>query len=200
MIVALMVDVAFAVQGGPVERDCAAGLHTQLRAALPWLEEEVCAGIHPLRGVTPAGEDLLIGPRTRLILRVPIDRVPDCAALQGRVLALREPLQIGRGLVRSLLPYRTLYSPLVVTGDASEDRFLATVQRVLSAWEMVCQVIVGQSGTRRVDTGVQTGFSLMLHGVTPQSSLHAQQSGVGGYRKFGCGLFVPHRSADAVGV
>jgi CRISPR-associated protein Cas6 len=199
MTEAPMVDVAFAVQGGPVERDCAAELHAQVRAVLPWLEEEASAGIHPLRGVTPVGGDLLIGPRARLMLRVPIARVTDCEALQGRVLALREPLRIGLARVRSLLPYQTLYSPLVITGDTAEDRFLAAVQRVLSAWHTACQVIVGQSGTRHVDTGVQTGFSLMLHGVSPESSLHAQQAGLGGYRKFGCGLFVPHRSADAVG-
>ena len=87
---------------------------------------------------------------------------------------------------------------LVVTGDDTEEDFLATVQRAVARWESGCQVIVGRAGNRRADTGPLVGFSVMLHGVSPAVSLRAQAEGVGGYRKLGCGVFVPHRSADAV--
>jgi CRISPR-associated protein Cas6 len=196
------IDVAFAVQGGPLDRDYAAALHAQLRVLLPWFDDEPRAGVHPLRGTTAVDGRVQVGPRTRLVLRVPAARIDACLALAGRTLALREPLHVGAGRLRPLLPYRTVYSPLVITGDATEDRFLAAVQRVLATWDAACEVIVGRAGARRIDaagTEALAGFSVMLHGTSPALSLRAQEDGIGGYRKFGCGVFVPHRSADAVG-
>jgi len=195
-----VVDVAFAVQGGPIEREYAAALHETVAAALPWLEQEPAAGIHPLRGATVVDGLLCVGARTRLILRVPAARAQASFALEGRSLALREPLIVGRAQTRALLPHRTLYCPLVVTGDEAEERFLATVLQEVAARRIACEVIVGRAGSRRVTAGAQRGFSVMLHGVSAESSLRAQEEGVGGYRMFGCGLFVPHRSADAVGL
>jgi CRISPR-associated protein Cas6 len=195
-----MIDVVFAAQGGPIPRDYAAPLHAQLAALLPWFDDETRAGIHPLRGTTPHGDALLLGPRTRLTLRVPAERAADCEALQDRALALPQSLRLGAVQEKPLLPYRTLYAALVVTGDADEEPFLAAVRSVMAAWDIVCQVIVGRAGSARTDaTEPQRGFSLMLHGVTPEQSLLVQQDGVGLHRKFGCGLFIPHKSADAVG-
>jgi len=194
-----MMDVAFAITGGPVTRDYAAALHAALCRALPWLDDEPDAAVHPLRGVTPVDGRLCVGARSRLVLRVPQPRVEDCIVLAGRWLALDEPLRVGPAQPRSLLPHRTLYSSLVITGDAAEDRFLAAVTQAVSLWSTACQVIVGRAGTCAVDTGSLSGFSVMLHGVSPPTSLRAQTEGLGGYRKFGCGVLIPHRSADAVG-
>ena len=44
-----------------------------------------------------------------------------------------------------------------------------------------------------------TTFSMMLHGLGPEQSLRLQQRGLGPHRLLGCGLFVPHKSAAAVG-
>jgi CRISPR-associated protein Cas6 len=43
------------------------------------------------------------------------------------------------------------------------------------------------------------GYSLMLHELSPDDSLRMQAIGLGKERKFGCGIFVPHKSAAAVG-
>ena len=45
-----------------------------------------------------------------------------------------------------------------------------------------------------------TTFSMMLHALVPEQSLRLQQHGLGPHRLLGCGLFVPHKSAAAVGV
>ncbi|MDE2299724.1 MAG: hypothetical protein KGK18_16350, partial [Burkholderiales bacterium] len=44
-----------------------------------------------------------------------------------------------------------------------------------------------------------TGFSLMLHGLSGADSVRLQRSGLGPHRLLGCGIFVRHRSAAAVG-
>jgi CRISPR-associated protein Cas6 len=194
-----MIDLAFTVQGGPIDREYASALREAVAPVLPWLDAEPGAGIHPLRGTTLVDGCLCVGARTRLVLRVPQARVADCAALEGRSLGLREPLLVGHGRTRELLPHRTLYCPLVVTGDEAEEAFLAAVQASVASLQIACQVIVGRAGSRRIAAGARRGFSVMLHGVNAESSLRAQEEGVGEYRMFGCGLFVPHRSADAVG-
>jgi hypothetical protein len=43
------------------------------------------------------------------------------------------------------------------------------------------------------------GFSLMLDALSPDHSLRMLEAGLGRHRRLGCGLFVPHRSAAAVG-
>jgi hypothetical protein len=42
------------------------------------------------------------------------------------------------------------------------------------------------------------GFSLKVHGLEVDTSLRLQQEGLGGERKRGCGVFVPHKSIVAV--
>jgi CRISPR-associated protein Cas6 len=195
---ATMVDVAFALAGGPVQADYAAPLHAALVRLLPWLDDEADAAVHPLRRVTAVDGRFTIGAHSRLVLRVPETRAEACASLAGLSLDLDEPLAVGPARRRTLFAFPTLYSPLVITGDRAEDDFLAAVQRTVEGWDGRCEVIVGRAGTRSLETGPRSGFSLMLHGVTPALSLRAQHEGVGGYRKYGCGVFVPHRSADAV--
>ncbi|HTT12398.1 MAG TPA: type I-MYXAN CRISPR-associated protein Cas6/Cmx6 [Burkholderiaceae bacterium] len=193
-----MVDVAFALAGGPVLPDYAAPLHAALLRLLPWLDQEPDAAVHPLRRVTQVDGRICVGAHSRLVMRVPEARIDACAALEGRTLDLGEPLRLGRVQRRPLFAFPTLYSPLVVTGDRAEDAFLATVLRAVDEWDGRCEVIVGRAGTRAVESEALSGFSLMLHGAAPSLSLRAQSVGIGGYRKYGCGVFVAHRSADAV--
>lgn len=193
-----MIDVALALAGGPLHRDYAAPLQAALCRLLPWFDAEPEAAVHPLRGVTQVDGRVYVGAHSRLVLRVPEPRADACLALEGSRLDVDQPLRLGRGRKRALLAHSTLYSPLVITGDEEEDRFLATVNATVAHWDARCQVIVGRGGTCATDTGGRAGFSVMLHGVTPAVSLRAQAEGVGSFRKYGCGVFVPHRSADAV--
>jgi CRISPR-associated protein Cas6 len=193
-----MVDVAFALAGGPVRPDYAAPLHAALRALLPWLDDEPLAAVHPLKRVTQVDGRICLGAHSRLVMRVPETHAALCATLEGRTLDVGEELQVGRSQRRALFAFPTLYSPLVVTGDSTEPDFLATILRTVDRWQGRCEVIVGRAGTRAVETEVLAGFSLMLHGVGPAISMCVQAEGLGSHRKYGCGVFVPHRSADAV--
>lgn len=199
IVVSPMVDVVFALAGGPLPADYAVALQAALRRLLPWLDDEADAAVHPLRRVTSVDGRLYLGSHSRLAVRVRESRAEACSLLSGRTIDVGEPMTIGRAQRRPLFAFPTLYSPLVVTGDRAEDEFLAAVQRtVVDRWDSRCEVIVGRAGTRAHESGPLLGFSLMLHGVAPALSLRAQAEGVGGYRKYGCGVLIPHRSADAV--
>jgi CRISPR-associated protein Cas6 len=193
-------DYAFTVAGGVIERDYPLGLYRALTAVLPWLADEPLAGVHPMRGLTPCPGGLIVGGRTRMTLRIPEHRAVDCAALQGANLSLATPLHIGRASRRELLPYPVLHSRLVVTGSSEEAEFATDAEAELAALGIDCDIIVGRQGELRLDERLLlVGYSLMLHGLSSDDSLRAQEHGIGKERKLGCGLFVPHKSVAAVG-
>jgi CRISPR-associated protein Cas6 len=193
------VDCVFAIAGETIDRDYPGGLYEALRAAAPWLDEEPLAGVHPIRGLTPCGGGLIVGGRTRIVLRVPASRIEACERLQGQALDLPARLRIGRISPRELLPHPVLHARLVVTGADDEAAFVADVERAVAALDLDCDTIVGRRGELRLGAQRLAGFSLMLHGLTAQHSLRAQEHGLGLHRKLGCGVFVPHRSVAAVG-
>lgn len=193
-------DFAFAVDGGIIDRDYPVALYRALAKRLPWLDDEPLAGVHPIRGLTPCPDGMLIGGRTRIVLRVPEHRAEECASLQGADLEVPAPLHVGQGSRRELLPYPVLHSRLVVTGAHEESDFLRDVGAELEVLGIECDTIVGRRGEVRLDAGrILVGYSLMLHGLSPADSQLAQERGVGQQRKLGCGLFVPHKSVAAVG-
>ncbi len=199
MSAAHAVDFAFAVRGDRIARDYAGGLYRALAAVLPWLDDEPLAGVHPLRGLTPCEDGLLVGGRTRLLLRAPASRAADCERLQGALLEVPAPLAIGRVCVRELLAHPVLHAKLVVTGAEDEGDFVADVKRGVAELDIDCEMIVGKRGELRAGAERLVGFSLMLHGLSQAESLRVQERGLGLHRKLGCGLFVPHKSIAAVG-
>jgi len=193
-------DFAFSVAGDSVDRDYPQGLYEALRAAAPWLDEEPLAGVHPMRGLTPSAGALLIGGRTRLVLRVPESRTEACERLQGAALDLPTPLRIGGLSRRELLPHPVLHAKLVVTGAEDEADFVADIARAVAELGLDCETIVGRRGELLIGEQRLAGFSLMLHGLSAAQSLKAQAHGLGQHRKLGCGVFVPHKSVAAVGL
>jgi len=193
-------DFAFSVAGDSVDRDYPQGLYEALRAAAPWLDDEPLAGVHPMRGLTPSAGALLIGGRTRLVLRVPESRTEACERLQGAALDLPTPLRIGGLSRRELLPHPVLHAKLVVTGAEDEADFVADIARAVAELGLDCETIVGRRGELLIGEQRLAGFSLMLHGLSAAQSLKAQAHGLGQHRKLGCGVFVPHKSVAAVGL
>ncbi|MDH4050984.1 MAG: hypothetical protein OEU93_05350, partial [Rubrivivax sp.] len=83
-------------------------------------------------------------------------------------------------------------------GD-DELAFLAAVDAELDRLGATCRPVCGRRQTLRGEAGPLTGFSLMLDGLTPAHALRILEAGLGAHGRLGCGLFVPHRSAAAVG-
>ncbi len=60
-----------------------------------------------------------------------------------------------------------------------------------------CRAICGLR--HLLEGGRLAGYSLMLDALSPVQSLTMLEAGIGGHRRLGCGVFVGHRSAAAVG-
>ncbi|MDP1900597.1 MAG: type I-MYXAN CRISPR-associated protein Cas6/Cmx6 [Rubrivivax sp.] len=196
-----MVELSFAVEataGEQLPRDHRQQLADALERALPWLAEVPLAGVHRLNVSAGAGPLVLLSRRTRLTLRVPRERSAQAAALAGTELKLGvHRLRLGSAQERELQPYSTLYAHFVAADDADEIAFLRSAQDAMTALGVPCRVICGRHQV--LEDGALQGFSLMLDGLSPATALRVLETGLGRHRRLGCGLFVGHKSAAAVG-
>lgn len=200
---ATIVDLVFPLAGAGLRVDYPLPLWQALRAALPWLAEEAAAGILPIKGGSHSEGRLILSQRSQLTLRLPQRRIDQARTLAG--LGLRLSLDLGAELrlgephVRALRPTSTQYSPMVVFGHDDEAAFLAECGRALAAIDVSGHVVCGKAQARLGETGEMRGFSLMLHGLSSAHALQLQRHGLGSARKIGCGIFISHKTAAAVG-
>lgn len=194
-----VVDLAFDVQGTTIPRHHRAALADAIAAAVPGWHRIAGTGIHRLNTSSGAGPEALLSRRTRLVLRVPRAQVDVvAAALPGRAITLGDAtLRVGRPQVRELLPWGTIYAHLVAADAADEAAFLSSVRCRLDAMNVGGRAICGRH--QQVDGGEVCGYSLMVDGMEPAASLRLMEQGLGAHRQWGCGVFVPHKSAAAVG-
>jgi len=195
-----MVDVAFVLQGRTLPRDHRWALTNSLAEVLPELADDPRTAVHPVKLVHGSGEPALLSARSRLVLRVPRERAEPVLALAGRRFEVGGcELRLGEAQVRELLPHTTLYAHFVDAGEADEMGFLAAMSDELASLEVRCPVVCGREQQLRGPQQALHGYSLMLHGLREASALRILERGLGAHRLMGCGVFVPHKSAAAVG-
>jgi CRISPR-associated protein Cas6 len=194
-----IVDLVFALRGKAVALDYADLLWQALEPRLPWFGDEPAAGVHPLAGVSPGDRELYLTHRARLALRLPAERVKAARALCGSRLDLGGEVEIGEAAVRPLSQIPTLYSSFVTIGVESEDEFIAACSAHFRASSIAAELVCGKARVGHGAAGHWHGYSLMLFGLSIENSLRMQREGLGGERKRGCGIFIPHKSVAAVG-
>ena len=196
-----VVDIAFGVSGGHIAADYAYSLYRAVIDVLPWLEDEVSAGIHGLQGGTPTDRGtVIVGHRTKLVIRIPEARVSDAGALTDRRLKLADGfIDVRTPKTRALVPFAHINAHFVATGAAEENEFLEQVTGELEKLAIPPQFICGRSQSLTAGDRKIRGFSLMLYGMKPDQSIRLMETGLGQHRKLGCGIFLPHKSIVAFG-
>jgi CRISPR-associated protein Cas6 len=186
-----VIDVQFPLCGRTLPRDHARALSHALRRAAPWLGGDGAAyGVRPVRLVAGTGAEALLSQRARLTLRVARAHGAALAALEGADLEVGgHAVRLGRPVVHELLAHSTLYAAFVVSEHADE---------ALDALGVQGRCICGRAQRLQGDDGPLAGYSLMVDRLSTADSLTVQERGLGPHRAFGCGLFVPHRSAAAL--
>jgi CRISPR-associated protein Cas6 len=200
-----VVDAAFAIECRSLPVDHAYALSEAIQAALPWFAGEPQAGLHNVHGAAsgsgwmrPEGEDarLQLSRRTRLVLRLPGNRLQDAAALTGRTLDVAGfPMRVGRLQPRPLLRIASLFARSVIFPDANDETgFLAAATEALRALGIeTSTMLCGRDVTLATPQRTYRTRSLMVTVATPAQSLDLQRHGLGEARKLGCGLFIPHK-------
>ena len=218
-----MKDLAFALEAAEITSVYRWPLWRALLEVLPWLEaaSEAGAGVHALKLVhTGDGQghkvqrQAWLTRRARLVLRVPDDRAEaTAAALCGQELTVEEAaggddalrrytLRLRQCMERPLHVSSTLYSDCVTTGSADELDFCRDLDAELDALGVRCHYICG--GSRELATGQAgapgrlSGYALALHDLSPEHSLLLQERGLGRERRFGCGIFIPHKAISGL--
>jgi CRISPR-associated protein Cas6 len=107
-----IVDAVFAIACRSLPVDHAYALSQAIEAALPWFAQEPGAGLHTVYGAAsasgwmrPEGADavLQLSHRAKLVLRLPLHRLDDAAALLGRTLHVAGwPMRVDRLSLRPL--------------------------------------------------------------------------------------------------
>lgn len=185
--------------------DHAWALSQAVVAVLPWLEQEPGAGVHTIHvaesgngWARPEGADdlLCLSRRTRLVLRVPRQRVAEARALTGQTLDVAgHALKVGPATEKPLTAFPVVFSRYVAGAQGQdEDAFLSVMVREISALgfkpkKMLCGI---EKTLARPEGPVRTR-SLMIADLEPDESVLLQQQGLGPLRTMGCGLFLPHK-------
>lgn len=193
------VDLIFPISGRFLPRDHAQSLKDALCQAWPWLEAEPLAGVQGIKLVPGLETQAMLSGRAKLLLRLSRERATEL--LSGTAIALEvagQALRLDVPHVRELVPHTTLYAYHVAAADADEVAFMAGVTQDLSALGVGGERVCGKRQQLTLASGTVTTFSLMLHGLAHEPSLHLQQHGIGPHRLLGCGIFIPHKSAAAV--
>ncbi len=207
----LVVDLSFQLQGACIPADHGYPLYAAISRHLPWLHGDELVGVHPIRGRLIGQRRLALTQSSRLVLRLAAARIPEAIALAGKRLDLEGAgLLVGVPTARPLLPRASLLSRLVVIrGFTEAGPFLEAAQRQLTergiagAASLIprrgVRAVEGQAGGRdgvvrrtlRIHDREVVGFAVRVSDLGPEDSLELQAVGLGGRRRFGCGVFVP---------
>lgn len=202
-------DLLFRLHGESLDIDHAYALSRALREHLGG---ETCEriGVHGVRlAVSGNGwnrppeidAEIPLSRRARLEIRVHRDDSDAVRQISNRRLELgRQAVEIGDCSVRMLSSLGTVHARGVCCDpEQSEAEFLQQVADELLAMGIeVSKMICGRSGRVRTDDGEIFTRALLVADLKPEESVRLQQRGIGDGRLLGCGLFVPHKSIDAV--
>ena len=206
-----IVDVSYAIRCKCLPLEHMDALSQSLFNALPWLEQEPLAGIHPINGAesgngwersTDPNELIYLSRRQKMTLRLPKERLEAAEKLVGsRIEVAGYTIEIGNSSIKQLSDLPTTFCRgILIENEMDENQFLQwaydelkkldiPVRKMMAGKE---RVITLQSGEKRVTR------SLMVAEMEKAESVRLQQHGLGSGRKLGCGIFLPQKDIKAV--
>ena len=203
-----MIDVAFRIECKTLPYDHACDLSNEITKNLPWLLDDQLTGIQTLHGpesgngwVRSEKEEIFLSKRTRLVLRIPrgdIDKVKELENIEINVLG--NNIKIGKSNTKTFLIVRDLISRFVLCDeDETEEEFLLGVKKeLLNHGVSIKKAICGKAKSLTINGKSKITRSLMIADLSKENSVLLQDTGVGAGRIYGCGIFLPHKSIDAV--
>ena len=203
-----MVDLSFGVNCRELPYDHAYELSSELINLVPEIKNDKRNAIQTLHGpmsgngwVRADGENIFLSKRAKLYMRINKNQIEDIQKIEGKTIKLfGNELNIGKCKTKKFLIVKDLFCRFVnCNEDIPEDKFLEDVQKELGRYDVhINKALCGQS--KRISFGDNSLYtrSLMIADLTKIESLRLQEEGLGTQRLFGCGIFLPHKSIDAV--
>jgi CRISPR-associated protein Cas6 len=187
-----MIDAVFEIAGETLPAAYPFLLWRELSRLLPLIVGHASVGVLPLR-TTASAYGLLLARRAKLVIRIPDALRGEVMALEGKSCQLGEHvMQIQAGKFRPILPFPTIQSHLV-SGDRDELSFMQNMAATLEQLGIAGHLICGRKAVLEGGGHSIHGFNLVIHDLKADDSLRLQQAGLGDYRRYGCGAFVPYK-------
>lgn len=203
-----MIDVAFKIQCKTLPYDHACDLSKAITSKMPWLLKDKLIGIHTLHGpesgngwVRSEKEEIFLSKRTRLILRISRSDANKAKELEGEnINVLGNNIKIGKSNTKTFLVVRDLISRCVLCDkEQDEEDFLLDIKKELFTHGVpIKKAICGKAKSITINGENRFTRSLMIADLSKENSILLQDIGIGDGRIFGCGIFLPHKSIDAV--
>ena len=199
-----VVDLVYKIKYKQIPTTHAFELAEALYDALPWLKDEPEMGIHQIHGATsgngwerPAdGELIHLSKRSKMSLRVSSERMQDALELTGKVLDVAGyKVEVGVAITKQLNPLQAIFARYVAVPEGmDENEFISWVNEELKARDIHIQkMLCGMNHTVTTPNEQFEARSLMIADLDKPSSIALQEKGVGPYRHYGCGIFMPKR-------
>lgn len=193
-------DIQFELKGDALPLDHAWLIYQGLIEIAPWITEEEGLGIHPIQGADTGGGEMILNRRAKLVIRSLARNLSDLAQLSGKSFKVgKHTLTLGASKIKHLAQHTPLYAHTVCTGSEDEKSFTRDIIGQLDEMNISTRFICGRPQKFFDGEKMETGYSLMLHGLPVEHAIRVQQQGLGLHRKLGCGIFIPHKSITAVG-
>jgi CRISPR-associated protein Cas6 len=204
-----VLDLHFSIRCKTLPVDHAWALSTAIQQALPWFADEERAGLHLIFVADSgngwerphgSGENLYPSRRTKLILRLPKERIDDALALTGQTLQVGDSeIEVGEGSTQPLSATNTLYSRYVAVTDAgqTEEEFVAQqVAELKAAGLSFKKLLCGKETRFALPEGELLTRSVLIADLSFADAVRLQEIGVGTHAQqiLGCGLFIPHKA------
>ena len=212
----MILDLHFPVIGKQLPVDHGYTLFSALCHISAELHSNHDLAVSRINGLYAGNRMLTLTETSKLILRLPSDMIKDVMSLAGKKLIIKNNvIRLGIPQVQMLQPSAQLKSYLVtIKGKMDTDSFLESANRQLqaigvSAEPKLIKKKVKFEGTQqhpeepyirrtlRISGKEVVGYPLMFEGLSPEDSLNIQIHGVGGRRRFGCGLFLPTKQVTS---
>lgn len=194
------VDLAFPLAGERVPQDHGYALFGALCRVLGDLHGADWLAVHPIAGLHLSRTELRLDPeRSTLRLRVPPDRIGALLSLAGKTLEIDGcRARVGVPTIHTLEPAGSLASRLVsirlLNVDLKDDKgseaaFVEALQRQVAELLVSAEVRILRRRVMAVRGKTVVGWGVRLEGLSTEHSLKVQEAGLGGRRRFGCGVF-----------
>ncbi len=205
-----VVDLLFNIRCRSLPLDHGEALAKAVSSRLDWISSEPQAAIHQIHVAESShgwqrpdqqGDLLLPSRRTRLMLRMPSQRIDDCRTLIDQTIDIKgHSLTIGSFKQRPLSKLTTIFARYIETGgNESEEEFIRRMlDRLHDENISVKKMMSGLIVKHRCNDDILYTRKLMLSGLKPEDSLRLQQKGIGENMLMGIGLFLPHKGIDAI--
>jgi CRISPR-associated protein Cas6 len=185
------VDLCFQLRGCFLPVDHGYTIYSAISRVCPAIHEDNEMGLKLIRGRYFGDGRLDISPRSELILRVPVERVREYLVLSGKTLEVNgDNLRVGVPQTKVLIPAVALFAQMVTTRNGQDqERFEKEVCSQMENLGIKGRLTVTKRRTFKVQGKQVVGYSVLLSELTALESIIAQEKGLGGRRKMGCGFF-----------